>query len=273
MKKFLCAILFMCLLASSAAASHRVGILLKLNMSSEEFQDFVDSRLKSGETVVFSKSTTEFPTFVFFDSINAMQMALEAGTIDEFMLPEDAAEYVMNVTGKYKVACVIKSTPMTLNFGFRAKDDPALKNKFNEAVMSMKADGTLAILQAKYIEEPGLDDPIPVEFGHYENVEKTIKVAVTGDLPPIDFINADGTPAGFNTAVLAEIGKRLKMNIELVNIDSGARAASLASGRTDVVFWFQAMKNFDGKQPDVPEGVALSEPYYQWNEYLHLTKK
>ena len=273
MKKFLCVLLFICLFASTAFASHRVGILTKLNLSNEDFQAFAEGRLKTGETEAFSKSTTENPSFTFFDSINAMQMALDAGNIDEIILPEDAAEYVMNVNGNYKIACVVRTTPITLNFGFRASDDPALRNKFNDAVMSMKADGTLTILQAKYIAEPGLDDPIPVEFGHYDNIDKTIKVAVTGDLPPIDFINADGTPAGFNTAVLAEIGKRLKINIELVNIDSGARAASLASGRSDVVFWFESCKNLNGTQPDIPEGITLSEPYYQWNEFLHITKK
>ena len=100
----------------------------------------------------------------------------------------------------------------------------------------------------------------------------TIKVAVTGDLPPIDFVLADGRPAGFNTAVLAEIGKRLRLNIELLNIDSGARAAALASGRADVIFWVQVYKDSD-RQPDVPENIVLSESYFDWNKFLHIRKK
>lgn len=274
MKKFLCVFLFVCLFASMAsAASHRVGIIAKLSLSQEEFQAFAEKRMIAGETKIFSASQQDYPMFIFFDTLNAMQMALDAGNIDEIMLPEEVAEYVMNVSGNYKVACVVRSTPITFNFGFREKDDPAMKNKFNEAIMSMKADGTLSILVDKYISYPGLDEPESVKFEHYDNVDKVIKVAVTGDLPPIDFIKADGTPAGFNTAVLAEIGKRLKINIELVNIDSGARAASLASGRSDVVFWFESYKDLDGTQPDIPEGIALSESYYQWSEFLHITKK
>ena len=274
MKKFLFMILFVCIFASTAsAASHRVGIISKLNLSNEDYQKFSQENVAAGLTKFFTKEEKGAPTFVFFDSLTAMQMALNAGEIDEIMLPEEAAEYVMNVNGNYDVCCVVRTPPITLNFGFLAKNDPELRNKFNEAVMSIKADGTLTILQAKYIAEPGLDDPIPVEFEHYDNIDKKIKVAVTGDLPPIDFINADGTPAGFNTAVLAEIGKRLKINIELVNIDSGARVASLASGRTDVVFWIESYKGLDGAQPDIPEGIALSEPYYQWSEFLHIEKK
>ena len=65
----------------------------------------------------------------------------------------------------------------------------------------------------------------------------TIKVAVTGSLPPMDYVGPDGAPAGFSTAVLAEIAKRLGKNIEIVVVDSVGRAAALASGVVDAVFW------------------------------------
>lgn len=53
----------------------------------------------------------------------------------------------------------------------------------------------------------------------------------------MDYIAPDGTFAGFNTAVLAEIGKRLNKNIEMVQVANVGRAAVLASGTVDVVFW------------------------------------
>ena len=65
----------------------------------------------------------------------------------------------------------------------------------------------------------------------------TVKVAVTGALAPMDYVAADGSPAGFNTAVLAEISNRIGKNIELVVVDSAGRAAALASGAVDAVFW------------------------------------
>ena len=82
---------------------------------------------------------------------------------------------------------------------------------------------------------------------------------------------ADGTPVGFNTAVLAEIGKTLGMNVELIGVESGARTAALASGRVDAVFWYEV--NTAAKiQADVPDGVILSEPYYEWNNFIHIKK-
>ena len=53
----------------------------------------------------------------------------------------------------------------------------------------------------------------------------------------VSYVAANGTPAGFNTAVLAEIGKRLERNIELVQVDSVGRALALAQGNVDVAFW------------------------------------
>ncbi|MBQ4401303.1 MAG: hypothetical protein II832_03970, partial [Synergistaceae bacterium] len=78
--------------------------------------------------------------------------------------------------------------------------------------------------------------------------------------------------AGFSTAVLAEIGKRLGLNIELMNVESGARSAALASGRADVVFWYEVDKGAKN-QPDIPEGVIVSETYYDWEKFIHLRKK
>ena len=153
--------------------------------------------------------------------------------------------------------------------GFKEGNDPELVKQFNDAILSMREDGTLAILQAKYIYDAGIGDPDAIEFRKFGNVDRTITVAVTGDLPPIDYVDAEGFAAGFNTAVISEIGKRLKVNINLVNIDAGARASTLASGRADAVFWIQGHRDVK-KHSDIPEGITLSTPYYEWDEFFYI---
>ncbi len=98
----------------------------------------------------------------------------------------------------------------------------------------MKEDGTLDALIGKYITDAA-SDPEPAEFTKTDG--ETIRVAITGELPPMDYVAPDGTPAGFNTALLAELGRRLNRNIELLQVDSSGRAAALASGTVDLVFW------------------------------------
>lgn len=80
------------------------------------------------------------------------------------------------------------------------------------------------------------NEPETIAMPAIEGAE-TVKVAVTGCLPPMDYVAPDGTPAGYNTAVLAEISTRMNKNIELVQVDSLGRAAALASGAVDAVFW------------------------------------
>ena len=87
---------------------------------------------------------------------------------------------------------------------------------------------------------------------------------MTGDLPPLDFVNADGTPAGFNTAVLSEISKRIGKNIEMIQVDSAARGTALTSGQVDVIFWVVVPAEESSTRPkdfDTPEGVAVTVPY------------
>jgi polar amino acid transport system substrate-binding protein len=248
----------------------KVGVLSKLNTTPEEFKALLADAREAGKAKIFSLAGSKGEvTFVFYDSLVTLQMALNKGEVDEIALPEAVAEYMLNTNSDYEIASITRGEPTFLSFGFRTSDDPEMRDKFNNALLSMKADGTLAIIVSKFITEPGTDTPEPINFIKYNNAE-TVKVAVTGDLPPIDYVSPEGKAEGFNVAVLAEIARRLHINVELVNIEAGARAASLASGRSDVVFWFQSRGD---RGTDIPEGVALSETYFSWNEILHIKKK
>lgn len=266
MKKFLCLILLFSIISPSAYALEKrvikLGLLSKLNSSEEEFLD-------TWKKTYAPKNENLEIIVKFYDTLPAMQMALNAGEIHEIILPDVVAEYIMNTNKEYVSRLVLRSKGMGLAFGFR-EDSKELRDSFNAALSALKDDWTLSSLEGVYIASPNEQSLEPVEFVKFEGAD-TVKVAVTGDLPPIDFIAADGKPAGFNTAVLAEIGAYIKKNIELVNIDSGARSSALASGRADVVFWYEVDMSAD-TQSDVPDGIILSTPYFEWNRFIHLRK-
>jgi len=117
---------------------------------------------------------------------------------------------------------------------------------------AMREDGTLAGLIRQYISEADMQALNPVEIARFDGAE-TIRIAVTGELPPMDYIRADGTPAGFSTAVLAEIGKRMEKNIELVQCSNIGRTLALSSGQVDAVFWTRCRSHLNetiSKDPD-----------------------
>ncbi|MBQ7215124.1 MAG: transporter substrate-binding domain-containing protein [Synergistaceae bacterium] len=200
-----------------------------------------------------------------------MVMALDAGKVDRIEFPEPVGKYFLrqnNNTAKYVIYWLAQGVDYYLSMGF--KDGSKWFKPFNAAIKAMNEDDTLLLLKAKYVGHTR-DDMQPITFEKFPNAE-TVKIAVTGDMPPIDYIAADGTPAGFNTALLAEIGKRLKVNIELLSVNAGARAAALSSGRADGVFWFWYDKTT--KTPrDVSAGVSLTEPYYTYDTIIYIGRK
>ena len=260
------AVLVLLLIASGVYSAERsiirLGLLSKLNTTEQEFSEVWRKTYAppNGELTIDVK---------FYDSLTAMQMALNAGQIRQIVLPEAPAQYVLNVNKQLEAALVLPADGMGLAFGFRG-DDTQLRDDFNKALDAMRDDWTLQTIEGVYTAQPGVSEPDAVKFAVFPNA-KTIKAAVTGDLPPIDFIAADGTPVGFNTAVLAEIGRRLKVNVELVEVSAGARTAALTSGRADVVFWYE-VNSKSQTQHDIPEGVIISKPYYEWHKFIHIKK-
>ena len=298
MKKFFCVLVFVCVFAgaSFAAEKHSVnaGVLTYLGTTEQEFQTALDDLRKAVAPLIptdeeksewaaydrlegFLASLVEMRRVVrFYDSLLSMQMALRSHKVDEIALPGPVGMYLVSNNPKYDICFSLNMMPSTISFGFK-RGNIALQKEFNSAIASMRKDGTLARLQKNFVTELA-GEPEAVKFTNFKDY-KTIRVAVTGDLPPIDFIAADGTPTGYNTAILSEIGKRIKKNIRLVSIEAGARSAALAGERVDVVFWYRSTdgikapkqakgKNLKNVMKDNLDGVILSEPYYEWDTDL-----
>ena len=276
MKKFLCTLLALMLISGCLYAADvlTVGQLTKLNISPEDFNLLVLG-IPTAKFQEFRKNAApDGRSYKFYDSLMTMMMGLNRGEVDEIHLPKDVANYVARNNASYEVTAIFKTNQNFLAIGFNdSEKGQKLRELFNNGLITLENNGRLANLQSVYITEPGIGEPEPIKFEKFDGAD-TIKVAVTGDMPPIDFIDDDGEPAGFNTAVLAEAAKIAGVNVELVNIDSSARAAALVSGRVDAVFWFQVDAGFErDKQPDLPEGIILSEPYFSWDEIYALKLK
>ena len=284
------------MVSSCAAASKNhvdTGVLTYLGTTESEFQEGLDDLRKALSPLLSENSDwmqeDRLEGFIlelvktrrvvhFYDSLMLMLMALRSGQVDEIALPEAVGTYLLSNNPQYDIEYSLNMMPSTISFGFK-RGNTSLQKEFNSAIAAMKKDGTLARLERDYITDLGAEEPEQVAFTQFKGA-KTIKVAVTGDLPPIDFIAADGRPAGYNTAVISEIGKRLKKNIRLISVDAGGRSAALASERADVVFWYrntEGMKTpknvkVKGFMKDSIDGVIMSEPYYEWDVDLVISK-
>ena len=229
--------------------SIKIGMIAQLNTTPEQMDAVME---------VMGVDTE----MTYYDNFTSMQMALSSKNIDEVQTYKSVAKYMTAQNSQFEMK---KEQTVSLIDSFccaMREEDVNLKNEFDSAITAMKSDGTLDNLIKTYITE--LDgEPPAVEITNINGAE-IIKVGITGDLPPLDLVLANGQPAGFNTAVLSEISKRINKNIELIQIDSAARAAALTSKQVDVVFWVVVPQ--DDKRPadmDKPAGVSVTSSYYQ----------
>ena len=232
-----------------------IGYLSYLNMSEEDelsrHEDELPALAYLDEHGVLEGEELSDRVFVSYDSLDAMLMGLVSGEVGALNVPECTAEYLTKVNDQVKQ--FIRFHPekaegfsrdllnrLCNGYSFMMlKENSDLRDQFDQAIAEMKEDGTLEELIKTHITDVAESgEPVAVSFEEFDG--SPIRVAVTGCLPPMDYVAADGSFAGFNTAILAQIGKRLGKNIELVQVDSVGRALALAEGNVDAVFWTRA---------------------------------
>lgn len=327
-------VMSMCVLCAPALADDVVpaGVLSFLNYSEEEFANasviwnylgislfnngYVQSKVMVPMDPEYALAATaaDYPVR-FYDSLDAMVMGLLSGEIISFDIYSCVAEYICAQNENLVNYVQYDTTSERSGFvgevldrfsnGFSfmmLEENEALRDEFDVAIAAMKEDGTLQQLIDEHITKViNGEEPKAIKPDQIEGAE-TITVAVTGCLPPMDYVAPDGTVAGFNTAILAEIGRRIGKNIAFEQVDSLGRAMALSSGTVDVVFWVrgistgsktykmtdeefaaykaemekdftpeekEAIAHLDEILPrvkeytrDMPDGTIITEPYY-----------
>ena len=281
MKKFFAAICACALLLTGCGGGEKsseapkgngkatIGVISHLNVSETEYNEY----MKKLEQSYRPSKANLSADYKYFDKMNDMQLALESGQIDVLSTYQNVAEYMLQKSSDKEILPSERNLEDSFCFALR-EGDTKLKNELNKAIKAMISDGTMGKLSKQYTTDlKEGEEPPAVPITHIDGAD-TIKVAVTGDLPPFDLVLADGTPAGFSTAVLAEISRRIEKNIELVTVDSAARASILSSKGADVVFWVSVPKDsiLIPANIDQPAGIAVSEPYYH-DLITHIGKK
>ena len=242
-----------------AATSDKIGALMPIGLDEEGYKRWTKSIAEvEGQTAYTAPNTV-----VFFDNLSSMLAALKAKQIDRFATSKVVADYI--VAHNKDLEIINYNLKPVLGYSMAMREsDKATVDEINNAISSMNNDGTLEKLIKREINALNGAEPTATELTKIEGAP-TIKVAVTGDMPAMDCILANGTPAGFNVAFLNELGKRINKNFELIDVDAGARAAALASGQVDALFWVVGTYDQDRKALPYPldsmKDVAISIPY------------
>lgn len=239
----------------------RVGFLAWLASTPEKDEAYAQGATGSSEDVTY------------FDTLDALIAAVKSGQIDRGLTLQSTAAWV---TARDNTLATTVNPNHTVNaIGMIVAEDEALQAGLNEAIEAVKADGALDSLIAEYVTGVAAGEmPAAVAIPAIDGAD-TIKVAVTGSLPPLDCLDDAGNPVGFSTAFLAELSKRLGVNVEFVKVSVAERGAAITRGQADVALWARGYDHGTGGPPvfipDNPTGTLITTPYYSEAEYLiHL---
>ena len=240
--------------SSSVQKYGNIGRLSKLNITEDQLNDVLKD--------IMTNSICD--RYVFYDSITDMIMALNIGDIAVLETDQNTVRYIVSRNDQI-VDRPPYMNPNNLVFCMLLREeDTELCDQISACIAGMTEDGTIEALQQTYIEDViAGEEPGAIEPQAFPGA-RTIRVAVTGDRPPMDYISAGGQPIGFNTAMITGVAKRLNMNVELVNVTCQARGIALATDLCDIVFWMEVgdFENWEGADlEDQPENTIVTEPY------------
>lgn len=269
MKKVL-PLLIVCALLLTGCGSEsdkvKIGALQYMNVTEEDIAKI------RGEMIKAELIPSDYE-YILFNNMSSMLAALQAGQIYAFNTYQTVAEYL--VTQNQNLEWVPPDTRVVDMFCCSMlKENAELKAEFDKAINQMRQDGTFVKLVKNYISAHVQEEASPIVDMPTFYDAPVIKIGVTGDLPKMDYILPNGVPAGFNTAVLAEISRHIGKNFVLVQVDCGARAAALVSGEVDVIFWSVVPEGIDGILADFdrPANMIFTEPYFS-DEIVYVRLK
>lgn len=236
----------------------RMGELYKPGQSEQESSEQF-SAIETGKVLLQLELT-------YFNNLSSMALALQTGRIDAMSLPYEVARYLMlRSPDLYQYFIDEKAAHFETELCIAmAQGSEVLMDELNAALDSMKVDGTLEALKIDYIDQATQDgEPLPVELPVLEGAQE-LRVVVTGDLPPLDYVSAEGHSGGYNMVLLAELSRRMNVNFVLIAAEAGSRAETIFSGRADMIFWMRRITSGDGLliSNECPQGLIVSDSYF-----------
>ena len=201
-----------------------------------------------------------------FPTSNELVTALKTKRVDGMMTTEETSKFLISADDRLNILPSNEKSQSGLAMILR-KSDEKLLGDLNMAIKRLDSEGMLEKLYQQYITDVTVNKlaQTPAELPEISGAD-TILVGINGDLPPYDYISADGKPAGFNVALMGEISRVLGKNIKFVTIPSEARYSALLSSarRMDLFFWFYG--NLENDK------LVLTEAYAQVHECILVRK-
>jgi len=238
------------------------------------------SRVSEDNAKVIAKKyfNCDVEKVLYAESIGGCLAMIKSGRADLMFTSDILANYIIQRNPELKSNILDKDLCIVMAL---RNSDAKLRDSLNSAIAKIKASGKYDQLYKIWIKDLPVDqEPSPATIEKTADSE-TVYVGVTGDMPPLDYISADGKPAGFSIAFLTEVSRAIGKNIEIVTLDSQARYAALEAKKIDVFFWMfmpgnkAAQARFNSENTEETEFMKkfiTTDPYCDFKPAFLLKK-
>ena len=227
------------------------------------------------EKVITANLGVKPKEIVYFNRLSDATAALLAGKIDAVYTLSVVADYYAKRNRNLDVIPAKRNPQFNVVMAVRS-EDTKLGDDINKALAILQENGTLNKLRNDWINNlPSDNEPSVKQIPKLPGA-KSVAVGVCGDLVPMDYVAADGRPAGYNVALLTEIGKLSNMNFEFVPVESQAKFTALQSKKIDVIFihlYVSEVNNNLLAGEYTQSNRTLTKPYFQFSGSSFLVKK
>jgi polar amino acid transport system substrate-binding protein len=187
-----------------------------------------------------------------FDDIMDAVAAMRAGHLDAAVVGYPAA---LMVTKKNPDLTLVPGPLASENTAIGARlTDTVLMAEVNRALDSLRADGTLADMEKRWLKADLLPYTVPDIVPSTTGEPLTIGVAATRE--PISFVDGDGKITGHDSELARRVGALLGRPIVFANMKFMALIPALQAGKIDLIVTGMSATVERRKR------VAFSTPYY-----------
>lgn len=211
-----------------------------------------------------------------YDNLSEVIAALRMNEIQVAWTSDVTAEYLLKTQEGLHEITTPDSSDDRLDFAFAIKQGREdFRQELNEALTSIKEDGTLENLLSTYVdteiyETAYYEKDMTIKQKEYQGtpLNKTVYVGVTGAVPPLDNLDLENKPFGFSVALMDAIGQTAGFDVEFVVMKNEAAFSNLMSGKIDMIFCYGTSKNTVSPESSYP--YIMTDGYYKMNKYSYL---
>ena len=209
----------------------------------------------------FAQRDEEIGAVVTRESAEELMAALKSGAVDCALVESSQAKAVMKGVSKVKAL-----DEKYVDCGFSiviARENIALTKDVNTALETLRADGTLDKIAARYING---GDYIYETTLDPETAAGTLSLIVSADFPPYSYYGEDGEITGLDIDVARAVCDLLNVDLEIVDARADKLMNNVIWGNADLAMGQFVWNEADGAKVD------FSDVYYTSQQTIIVRK-